>query len=202
MSEAWKDIHFWENGIKYDYCGLYQISSFGRVKSLKYGKEKILKAGNICGYECVNLWKDSKGKNFLIHRLVAHTFLSESYFENAQVNHKDENKTNNHVSNLEWCTREYNMNFGTRSERASESMKGKNKGKYNGENNPRARKVVSVDPFTKQIVFIWRYKQQVTKFYSIGGSTLDAYLKGERKTGHLYNGFLFYYLDEWEQLNK
>lgn len=73
---------------------------------------------------------------------------------------------------------------------------------HKGENNPRARKVVSVDQLTKQIVFIWQYKQQATKFYGINHTTLDYYLKGKAKSGHEYNGFLWYYLDEYEQLTK
>ena len=93
-----------------------------------------------------------------------------------------------------------------RSRKISEANKGEKNGMYGvhryGEKNPRARKVVSVDPLTKQFVFIWQYKQQATNFYGINRTTLDAYLKGKRKTGHEYNGFLWYYLDEYEQLTK
>ena len=70
------------------------------------------------------------------------------------------------------------------------------------EKNPRARKVVSVDPITKQPIFTWQYKKQATKFYGIKHTTLDYYLKGKAKTGHEYNGFLWYYLDEYEQLTN
>ena len=198
MSEIWKDIYFWENGIEWDYTGLYQISNFGRVKSLidNHGqkREKILKAvENGYGYERVNLHKNHQKKAFKIHRLVAHMFI-EGYFEGAEVNHKDENKTNNHVSNLEWCTSKYNANYGTRNEKLSETNK--------GEKHPQARKVVMIDSSTMQIVFIWQYKKQAIDFYNISRSTLDYYLKGEAKSGHEYNGFLFYYFDEYESLKN
>ena len=128
MSEIWKDIHFWENGIEWDYRGLYKVSNHGNVKSFHNGKENILKAGkNKYGYELIRLCKNGKLKIFLIHRLVAHMFVeNDNPIEKIEVNHIDENKENNHAENLEWCTREYNMNFGTRNERMSEMMKGKN----------------------------------------------------------------------------
>ena len=109
--EIWKDIKGYE--------GLYQISSHGRVKSL-FRYKKILKpALQTKGYFYVSLCKPNK--NFTIHRLVAEAFIPNP--DNLPcVNHKDEDKTNNHVDNLEWCTYEYNLNFGTRNERISESL--------------------------------------------------------------------------------
>lgn len=111
MEEIWKDIKGYE--------GLYQISSHGRVKSfLRYKKilKPILKTD---GYLCVNLCKPLK--KFSIHRLVAEAFIPNP--DNLpQVNHKDEDKTNNHVVNLEWCTQLYNINYGSRNKRAIESL--------------------------------------------------------------------------------
>ena len=104
--EIWKDIE--------GYDGLYQISDKGRVKSLKFGKEKILKLQkDTNGYLQVRLSKNGKQKMFQIHRLVALAFISnpQNY---PQVNHKDENPSNNNLKNLEWCTVEYNNNYGTR----------------------------------------------------------------------------------------
>ena len=87
--EFWKDIAGYES--------LYQVSSFGRVKSLKFGKEKILKPGaNNVNYLCVNLYKDKTSKCFLVHRLVAAAFIPNPD-DLPQVNHKDEDKSNNHV---------------------------------------------------------------------------------------------------------
>lgn len=107
MIEVWKDIE--------GYDGLYQVSNLGRVKSLsndKDKKEKILKAGKIKGYLQVILYKNSKMKHYYVHRLVAQTFIPNP--DNLQcINHEDENKENNCVENLEWCTIQYNLNYGT-----------------------------------------------------------------------------------------
>lgn len=110
--EQWKDILGYE--------GLYQVSNLGRVKSLKFDKERILKnRTNSNGYLSVQLSKGNKIKSFLIHRLVANAFLPNPN-NYSYVNHKDENKTNNCVDNLEWTSHESNCNFGTRNERISE----------------------------------------------------------------------------------
>ena len=99
MSEEWRDIKGYEEK--------YQVSNLGRVKSLKdrYGnyREKILKySKNNRGYLTVSLCKNSKVKLFTVHRLVAQAFIENSN-NYPEVNHKDENKENNRVDNLEWC---------------------------------------------------------------------------------------------------
>lgn len=102
------------------YEGIYQVSGYGRVKSLKFGKEKFLKPiANSCGYLYVRLCKDGKSKCQNIHRLVAQAFIPNP-LGLPQVNHKDEDKANNRVENLEWCDRSYNCNYGTRIQRVSE----------------------------------------------------------------------------------
>ena len=114
MEEIWKD--------KKDYEEHYQVSNCGRVKSIKFGKERILKpVPNSFGYLFVNLCKDGKVKAFTVHRLVAEAFLDNPN-NYKEVNHKDENKTNNVVTNLEWCNRKYNQNYGTRTEKCSKPV--------------------------------------------------------------------------------
>lgn len=108
MEEIWKDIQGYE--------GKYQISNLGRVKSLNYHrscKEGFIKMhDNKHGYLCVSL----NGKMFGVHRLVSQAFIENP--ENLpQVNHIDENKYNNCVSNLEWCDSKYNNNYGTHIQR-------------------------------------------------------------------------------------
>ena len=104
MGEIWKDIEGYE--------GLYQVSNLGRVKSLKYNKERILKIANgTDGYKIVGLTYNSKRKTFKVHRLVAQAFIPNPN-EYPQVNHKDEDKGNNKVDNLEWCDNKYNCNYG------------------------------------------------------------------------------------------
>ena len=103
------------------YEGLYGITSCGKVWS--YYSKKFLKPWvSRSGYLCVNLHKDGKDKNYSIHRLVAEAYIPNN--ENLpEVNHKDENKTNNCLQNLEWCNHKYNQNYGTINERISNSKK-------------------------------------------------------------------------------
>ena len=114
VDEIWKDIK--------DYEGLYQVSNLGRIRSLDRlvkhafkgysrlkGKIKPCRK-NTHGYLNINLCKDGKAKTLLIHRLVAQAFLPNP--DNLpEVNHKDENKENNRVDNLEWCTSLYNNSY-------------------------------------------------------------------------------------------
>lgn len=121
MKEIWKDIKYFEN--------VYQISNLGRIKSLpkkrnsKFNnKEIILKQfKNTNGYLQIDLWKNNKRKHILVHKLVAQTFIENSN-NYPFINHKDENKQNNCVDNLEWCTAKYNANYGTRNLRLSSAV--------------------------------------------------------------------------------
>lgn len=111
--EEWKDIKGYEEK--------YQISNLGRVKSLNYNntkKSKLLHQSLINNYYSVCLWKQGKGKQHRIHRLVAEAFI-ENPDNLSEVNHKDEDKLNNEVSNLEWCDSKYNCNYGTRNKKLS-----------------------------------------------------------------------------------
>lgn len=103
--EIWRDIKGFE--------GKYQISNLGNIKSLNYmrtGKEKLLKKGiNGRGYYFVNVTKNNKYKNLLMHQEVAKAFIKNEDSKKTDINHKDGNKLNNNVSNLEWCTRSENI---------------------------------------------------------------------------------------------
>lgn len=97
--EIWQDIKGYEK--------LYQISNLGRVRSLIKKHPKIIKQHNIGVYKRIGLSKNKQKKNYLVHKLVAETFIPNP--ENLPcVNHKDGNKENNNVNNLEWCTYQYN----------------------------------------------------------------------------------------------
>lgn len=103
------------------YEGLYAITPEGEVYS--YKSKKFLKPGtNHKGYLFVNLCKNGKVKCVRVHRLVAMAYLPNPD-SLPQVNHKDENKTNNCLQNLEWCDNKYNHNYGTINERISNSKK-------------------------------------------------------------------------------
>ena len=109
--EIWKEIE--------GYDGQYLISNYGQVFSKK--SNRCLKPHlNSSGYLQANLWKNNQGKHVFIHRLVAIYFIDNP--DNLpQVNHKDENKKNNNVENLEWCNNSYNNLYGTKGIRQSES---------------------------------------------------------------------------------
>lgn len=112
MEELWKDIKGYE--------GLYQVSNFGRIKRVTTGR--ILKGRKDSkGYLMVNLSKNSIVSNKIIHRIVAQAFIPKP--ENKpQVNHIDENKSNNVASNLEWVTAKENINHGTHNERMAKTQ--------------------------------------------------------------------------------
>ena len=111
---------YWKPVVGYE--GLYEVSNWGRVKSIRFGKERILKPGT-CGrgYLFVNLCKNGKVKLYYVHRLVAESFIPNPN-NYPIINHKDENKTNNSVGNLEWCSYRYNNTYGTRTEKCSKKM--------------------------------------------------------------------------------
>lgn len=113
--EVWKPIPGYE--------GLYDVSTFGNVRTIKRQgtnsrvlKQKLSKKG----YFTVSLCKHSKYKTVGVHRLVASAFIPNINCYPC-INHKDENKKNNVVNNLEWCTYEYNNNYGTARERAAKT---------------------------------------------------------------------------------
>lgn len=200
MKEIWKDIEGYE--------GKYQVSNLGRIKSLERKnsrgnqiREKILKLiYDKDGYLLVNLYKNSKKKTYKVHRLVAlaHIPNPNNY---PQVNHKDENPSNNHISNLEWCTNKYNCNYGTKKERLSKKLKGKfigennpmyskhlteeakkkisesRKGKYLGSNSPNSKKVMCVTTGE-----IFGSSREAAEKYNISMRSICKCCRGELKT--------------------
>ena len=124
IEEIWKPVIGYE--------GLYEVSNTGRVRSLdmyvknghcsyRLHKGKVLSPSkNTDGYLQVGLCCNGKYKKCLVHRLVSQAFLPNP--DNLpEVNHKDEDKTNNRVENLEFCDRKYNLNYGSRQDKVRES---------------------------------------------------------------------------------
>ena len=131
MEEVWKDIYFYDFRMDewIDYRGYYQVSNYGRVKSLNYsgckGKEKILKQTfGKDGYLRVSLTKDRKIKTIRVHRLVAQTFI-ENKENKPCVDHISTVKTDNRVENLRFVTHKENSNNELTRKHNSESKKGK-----------------------------------------------------------------------------
>ena len=123
MKEIWKTINEYPN---------YKVSNTGKVKSIKRNvkskndsmrtiRERILKPSkHRNGYLNVAIFKEKKRKDMYIHRLVAEAFIPNPN-NLHQVNHINEIKTDNRVENLEWCTQEYNNNYGTHYKKVSKA---------------------------------------------------------------------------------
>ena len=163
--EHWKAIAGYE--------GLYEVSDLGRVKSLGYGKEKILKPGKTRGgYLYVNLHKDGQRKTITVHRLVATAFISNP--TNLEtINHKDEVKTNNTVSNLEWMSHKDNNNYGTHNKRVAESHI----------NHPSLSKQVQMlDKSTGELLATFPSTHEAERVTCIDKSNISKCCNGKRKS--------------------
>lgn len=175
--EVWKPIKGYE--------GKYEVSTFGRVRSVsrkityKDGRVRIYK-GKILkpetcknGYLYVNLGR--KGRAKTVHRLVAETFLPNPNSFPC-VNHKDENKANPKLENLEFCSYKYNNNWGTKNAR-------------------RARPIIQLDE-NHQKIKIWESAAAVEKELGISHAHIGSCCNGNRKTA---GGFRWKYTDEKDQ---
>lgn len=173
MEEIWKDIEGYE--------GLYQVSNMGRVKSLR--RNIILREGISRGYSVLNLSKNGNPLTKKVHRLVATAFIPNPN-NYPIVNHKDENRTNNCVDNLEWCTQEYNLNYGT----------GNKKRALSNTNGKRSKPVLqySLDgTFIKE----WKSTMDVERMTGYSGGHISACCRNIRKTAY---GYLWKYKKEIE----
>lgn len=169
-NEIWKDIK--------EYEGLYQVSNFGRVKSLKFGKEKVMSPVlHTRGYLNIELSNKGLRKVKKIHRLVAEAFIPNPK-NFPQVNHKDENKTNNSVDNLEWCTSQYNCHYGTRIKRFSDNKK---------------KKIYQFD-LNGNFIKEWKSAVDIEKETGLEKSNIRCCCRGEIKKAY---GFIWRYIDEY-----
>lgn len=168
MIEEWKTIEEYPN---------YMISNLGRVKSLY--TYKVLKPSITKGYYFVSLVQNGNKENVRIHRLVAKAFLDNPNNYNV-VNHKNENKLDNRVENLEWCTAKYNCNYGTRNKKVSES------------------KYKPICQFSKDgtLIKIWDSAKQAADELNIDFRHISDCCKCKRKTAYGYK-WHFHYKGLW-----
>ena len=124
--EQWRDI--------FGYDGMYQVSDLGRVRSKHSGEWKVMGFGrNKSGYLSVNLSKNKEIKHFYVHRLVADAFIPNDDSSNTIINHRNEIKSDNRVSNLEWCDYKYNSTYNDIHLRRNNGKRRKIKHLYNPE---------------------------------------------------------------------
>lgn len=170
--ENWKDIKGYE--------GMYQVSDCGRVKGLRFGKERLLVGiKNKDGYLQVNLYKDGKQKTCSVHRLVARAFLPNPNGLPC-VNHRDECKTSNVVTNLEWCSHKYNTNYGTVVERIAKALT----------NHPNKSKPVFQYTLDGSLVKSYPSTKEVQRRTGYYQGNISACCRGEHKSAY---GFVWSY---------
>ena len=152
-NEIWCDVKGYE--------GRYQVSNLGNVKSLNYrgtGKEKILRQGkNTWGYLFAVLCKNGEHKMYQVHRLILMTFNPVENMSELLVNHKDEDKTNNNLNNLEWCTKLYNNTYNDRHKKIGEKLRGKTRSEATKQKLREANSIpiVQIDPSTNKVINVW-----------------------------------------------
>lgn len=174
--EIWKDIVGYE--------GHYEVSDCGNVRSLNWGNRGLTKnlwlKPTRYGYRQVSL----KGKMRLVHRIVAEAFIPNPN-NYPQINHIDENKTNNCVSNLEWCTQSQNMrayfkNHPNRKRRPKRPTIGAIKDKN--------RNLYKIIQLTTQgdVIKIWNYAIDIRHAYGYSTTSIWECCEGKRKTAYGY----------------
>ena len=188
--EEWRDIE--------DYKGKYQVSNIGRVKSLErtiwtgkgYYKtlpERILKLRKRKdGYLQIKLYKDGAEKVYLVHRLVSEAFIPNPN-NLPEINHKDENKQNNCVDNLEWCSRSYNNRYNGRAKKAGKKLAEK-----------LSKPVYSISKESGLITY-WKSATVASRQIGISQSNICNCLKGKRKST---GGFYWIYSESEEVANE
>lgn len=178
--EIWKDIPGYE--------GMYQVSNLGRVKSLgrmvdyhhnmAYRAERILKPNKVRNYYQISLQKGGTRRYLKVHRIVATTFIPNPH-NHPYINHKDENKLNNCVENLEWCDEGYNTNYGTRNAKVSVAM-----------TNGKLAKIVYQYDLSGRLIKTWASTQECGRNGMSRGCISDC-CRGVKKS---YRGFIWSYI--------
>lgn len=178
MKEIWKDIE--------GYDGIYEISNFGNIKTRRRQGSKgglLSPYKRPDGYYEVNLRKDNNSKLFLLHRLVAETFIPNPK-KYKYINHIDGNKKNNKISNLEWCTFQHNMIEAYRI--------GLNPKRY-GKKNPNHHSIVQLD-MNNNFIKEWDYIRIASLTLKIPEASISDCCRKKHKSTH---NFKFIYKEDY-----
>ena len=188
--EEWRDVVGYE--------GLYQVSNMGRVKSVprlilycdgrrRFYNERIVKSQKVStGYRNVSLYRNAVVEHIYVHRLVAETFIPNPN-NLSDVNHKDGCKTNNILSNLEWCSRSDNQKHAYKN--------GLNLVHMDEAIKERSRPVIQFTPDGK---FVAEYPStmEASRITNYAQSRIATYCRGENKRFLTYKGYIWRYKDE------
>lgn len=182
VTEKWVDVVGYE--------GWYEVSSQGRVRNHKTGK---ILSPCIQRYCTVMLCRNGHNKRITVHRLVATAFIPNPN-KLPCVNHKDENPTNNHIENLEWCTHSYNSNYGTAIRRRVEHTDWKSETMLNSmrKNAACTRKPV-FQMLDGQVIARYESITEASNVTNINHSAISKALAGVSKTS---GGFVWKYVNE------
>ena len=173
-----------------DYEGHYMVDARGNVFSLKRNRVMTpCKSNN--GYLQVHLTKDGKGKSFKIHRLVAMAFIPNPC-NLPQVNHKDEDKCNNHVDNLEWCTQSYNMNYNDGQKRRAKNRNYEDISRKRS--NSQSKEVTQYD-FDGSIIAVWK-NAYVAEKHGYDRGMINQCCIGNKKS---HRGYIWKYTNSMEK---
>ena len=167
-----------------NYEDTYAVSNLGRVKNIKTGR--ILKPyKNNKGYMLVHLYKNGIEKKYLVHRLVITAFKAnpDNKFE---VNHRNEDKTDNRLNNLEWISHKDNCNFGTRNERSATTKKA------NGDYEKLASKY-SIPVYCITNNTVYKSAREASRQLNISQPSITACCKGQYKQ---IKGYKFEYYNQ------
>lgn len=165
MKEVWKDIQ--------NYEGLYKISNYGNIVSLKHawGNRDVARivSQHITkkGYKRVGLHKDNKSKLYMVHRLVAETFISNPTKE-QEINHKNYDRTDNYVNNLEWLSHTQNVRY----------SKAKKVNQYDLNNN---------------LIKMWDCARDAEREIGVDHGQISKCCNGKQKT---HRGYIWKYIEE------
>lgn len=162
-----------KNGILTKYEG-YLIDEDGNVFTTKRNR-LLTRNYDSKGYQWIKISVNSKTICLKLHRCVQSTYDFNGYFEGAEVNHKDEDKTNNNINNLEWCTPQYNHNYGTRNIRAGKSL-------INGNNS---KPVLQYDLYGN-LIKEWPSANEIKRELGLKIQHICEVCRGDRKTAYGY----------------
>ena len=167
----------------------YGISKDGEIKTFKTGHIKTLCLNQNSQYYVVNLYNDEgKACRPLVHRLVALTYLPNPN-NLPQVNHKDENKFNNNVDNLEWCSISYNLTYGTRLSRVQKATLGKPK--------PREKQLglIQIHPTDNIVIDVFKGAKYAAEAIHMASITQIRDVANHKQYRHTAGGYRWEYIE-------